>query len=89
MMKSEVEEYILNTFEEGKIDAVKCWVVTNEMSQESAVFSVEQEAIDLMKDLMVDPTYKHFETKREDGFFLTFENIKKLINFAHEEAKNW
>lgn len=89
MTKDEIRDWVLSESEKAKAEPVKCWLVTNEMSEERSVFSVEQESVDLLKDLMLDPAYKHFESKRVEGVFFTLEDFKKIANILQKDVKNW
>jgi hypothetical protein len=86
MTKDEIRDWILTESQKASAEPVKCWLVTNEMSEERAVFSVEQESIDLLKDLMLDPAYKDFESKRVEGVFLTLEDFRQVVDLIQRES---
>lgn len=86
MISDKELEYILERLPEN---APKCWMVTNEAVEEKAVFSVEQESLDFMKDIMQEPAYREFDTKREPGVFVSYQDLKMIISDAQNEGSKW
>lgn len=79
--------------EELGINPVKCWEVTNDYIKdeigERSVFSDHQEALDFLRDVLSDPNLGTFETKAVEGIFLSYQDLQKLIDANHKEAKDW